>query len=105
MITFGGKTAFFDCDDTLLEWKTCDENEKDAIRIVMSDSRVFYKRALMANIEALKLHSLAGHVVVVWSAGGADWAEAIIHSLNLTDYVSLIIGKPDFYYDDKNIII
>ena len=101
MITFKErKTVFFDCDDTLLEWNTCKKGDNNAVKIV-NNGHTFYKKAIVPNVEALKSHFLAGHLVVVWSAGGATWAETIIKSLGLNKYVNIIINKPDFYYDDK----
>lgn len=102
MVTFKErKTVFFDVDDTLLEWKTCDKKDKKAVKVA-NNGHVFYKRAVLPNIEALKSHFLAGHLVVVWSAGGATWAETVIKALNLQKHVDVIINKPDFYYDDKD---
>ena len=102
MVTFKErKTVYFDCDDTLLEWKTCNEDEVGSIRIENNGHR-FYKKAISANISALIDHSLAGHLVVVWSAGGSTWAETIIKALQIEPYVDVILSKPDFYYDDKD---
>jgi FMN phosphatase YigB (HAD superfamily) len=102
MITFKErKTVYFDCDDTLLEWKTCSEDEEGALRIE-NNGHAFYKKVISANVEALIDHSLAGHLVVVWSAGGSTWAETIIKALNIELYVDVILNKPDFYYDDKD---
>jgi len=102
MITFDErKTVYFDVDDTLLEWKTCDKKDSKAIKFD-HNGHDFYKRPIMPNIEALKLHFLAGHLVVVWSAGGARWAEKVIRTLCLHKHVNLIINKPDYMYDDKD---
>lgn len=95
-----GRTVYFDVDDTLLEWISCNKTDSNAIK-VRNNGHTFYKRALCANIEALKDHSHAGHVVIVWSAGGVEWATAVILSLGLEKYVDAILTKPDWYYDDK----
>lgn len=96
-----GRTTYFDVDDTLLEWKSCDEHTKDAVK-VRNNGHVFYKRAILANINALKDHSRAGHIVIVWSAGGVEWATAVVEALQLKDFVDVILTKPDWYYDDKD---
>ena len=101
MVTFKErKTVYFDVDDTLLEWKTCKRSDKDAVKIV-NNGHTFYKKAIVPNVEGLKAHSLAGHLVVVWSAGGATWAETVVRALKLQKFVNVILTKPDYYYDDK----
>ena len=103
MMTFKErKTVYFDVDDTLLEWKTCKKTDKNAIKVV-NNGHTFYKRAIYPNINGLKAHFLAGHLVVVWSAGGSSWAETVIKALKLQKYVNVILTKPDFYYDDKEV--
>ena len=102
MLTFDErKTVFFDVDDTILEWKSCNPGDQGSI-ITTNNGQVFHKRAISPNIEALKSHFLAGHIVVVWSAGGSTWAKTVIEALRLQDYVNVILNKPDFYYDDKD---
>ena len=95
------KTVYFDVDDTLLEWDTCRKNDPDAVKIE-NNGHVFYKKAIQPNIKNLKSHFLAGHLVVVWSAGGAAWAETVVKALKLQKYVNIILTKPDYYYDDKD---
>jgi len=40
------------------------------------------------------------HGIVVWSAGGVEWAEKAVRLLGIEDKVDLIISKPDWYVDD-----
>lgn len=94
------RTAFFDVDDTLLEWQSCGQHEENAIRIV-NNGHTFYKKAIWPNVNGLKDHAHAGHVVIIWSAGGVDWATSVIKALKLEKYVDIILTKPDWYYDDK----
>ena len=94
------KTVYFDVDDTLMEWYPCEQHVQDAVYF-NNNGHEFYKRAIMPNIKALMAHHRAGHLVVVWSAGGSGHAENVIKTLNLTDYVDVILTKPDYYYDDK----
>lgn len=95
-----GRTSYFDCDDTLLEWESCSKHDENAVQ-VRNNGHIFYKRAIHPNINALKDHSHAGHIVIVWSAGGVEWATSVIRALKLEDYVDVILTKPDWYYDDK----
>ncbi len=101
MVTFKErKTVYFDIDDTLLEWYTCHKDEENAT-LIKNNGHSFYKKAIVPNIRALKAHARAGHLVVVWSAGGSGWAECVIKALGLQQYVNLILTKPDYYYDDQ----
>lgn len=93
-----GPTAFFDIDDTLVMW-SIPENCKYTVSITC---RGFSE--LLApnvhNIDLLKKMATRGHAIVVWSAGGSDWAEAVVKALKLEEYVDVITGKPSYYIDD-----
>lgn len=95
------RTCYFDVDDTLIEWKLCDEHDPDAVKI--DNGHVFYKRRIQDHIDELKNQKMTGNIVVVWSAGGAEWAATVIKALDLEDYVDVCLTKPDFYYDDKDV--
>lgn len=106
--------VFFDCDDTLVMWSpTPEQSEKDGVdfecpgSFAMIDGELkpspSWKTRLVPHkkhIEQLKLHKMRGHTVVVWSAGGWDWAEAVVKTLKLEQYVDLVINKPIWAYDD-----
>lgn len=104
MVVFGdgNRNTFFDVDDTLMEWKQCDPSDPNACKIT-NNGYVFYKRPIQVHIDELKNQKMAGNTVVVWSAGGARWAEAVIKALKLEQYVDVVLTKPDFYYDDKDV--
>ena len=63
--------------------------------------KVFTIRPIWTHVSQLVQQNLKGVRMVVWSAGGADWAEAVIKTLKLEDYVDVILTKPDFFYDDS----
>jgi phosphoserine phosphatase len=120
--------TYFDVDDTLIMWNLPAADDPDVIEITCPTSRT--QRALQdmsddgsltpdtpnecvsvgswtqrvkphkKHIEALKQHYLRGHTVIVWSAGGWEWAEAAVRALGLQPYVHLVIEKPTWYYDD-----
>lgn len=111
----GNQIIFCDVDDTLVKWgtPTTEEEMKDAIPITCPISKTYidnepieveswieYLRPHKKHIEQIKLHKMRGHTVVIWSAGGAEWAEAVVKALNLENYVDLVIGKPTWTYDD-----
>lgn len=52
-------------------------------------------------IRLLQEASHRGAYVIVWSAGGHRWADAVVRALNLRSEVSLVLTKPKVYFDDK----
>lgn len=116
MIVFRGNTAWFDVDDTLIMWSPSKEDlETKGIDItcpkgvwlnpdgelVASDTWTQRVVPHRLHMKQMITHKSRGHKIVVWSAGGEDWAEAAVKALGLEDYVDIVIGKPDWIYDDK----
>jgi hypothetical protein len=42
-----------------------------------------------------------GHVIVVWSQGGAAWANTVVRELKLEPFVDFVLAKPSWFADDK----
>ena len=100
-----GNIVAFDTDDTLIYWDAdkflhpedvrhnCNVEikfkGKKLIRVVMAD-----------HVSELKLQKESGQTVVVWSASGVDWAEAVVKALKIEEYVDLVMSKPTKLYDD-----
>lgn len=111
-VIYGDKVAYLDVDDTLVIWKHTAEKlglglnfRRDAIMVGVSGNDgiqmpVLPNTAVFDFIEGLKAQ---GTVVVVWSHGGARWAEAVVQALGLNAYVDYVISKPTFMLDDKSI--
>jgi len=78
------KTLFVDCDFTLIMW---DENKTTW-------------KPHNAHINLIKRFHARGQKVVVWSAGGWEWASKVVSELKLETYVSLIMAKPEWWVDD-----
>ena len=98
-----GPTVYFDVDDTLVMWEPSDRQ----IRELALEPKTFSLGVVSGvyylnrhNINLLKNYAVRGHEVVVWSNGGADWAECVIKTLGLEDYVAVVSGKPQIYVDD-----
>lgn len=53
------------------------------------------------NINTLIKFYKLGYTIVVWSGSGHAWAEAVVRALELGQYVTQIISKPLYYFDDK----
>lgn len=111
------QTTFLDVDDTLVKWSPSQEElDRFGIWIECPGSAVCdvdgsdmgyapaWKTKLVPHrrhVLQLKKHKMRGHTVIVWSAGGWDWAEAVVKALQLEQYVDLVISKPLWAYDDK----
>lgn len=52
-------------------------------------------------IEEIHLSVSRGHVVIVWSQGGADWAKRVVQALGLEELVDFCLAKPSWFADDK----
>lgn len=90
-------TTYFDVDDTLVVWGK--SHHPDAITI----DNYGHPTKLVphtAHIEFLKRQKARGFTVVVWSQGGARWAESVVKALKLEQFVDVIITKPTMYVDD-----
>ena len=49
----------------------------------------------------LKKMKRRNYSIIVWSAGGSDWAEAVVKALGIEEYVDLIMPKIDDHLDDS----
>lgn len=87
-------SAWFDVDDTLVSWRPV--KGMDAVTIMEANvtPNIFH-------INQLKEHAKRGHRIVVWSAGGVEWATAVVDALELGDFVDIVSAKPTWIYDDK----
>jgi phosphoserine phosphatase len=110
------QATFFDVDDTLVMWDATPEQlEERGVDFTCPGSLVTidecgtegfapeWKQRLLphrVHIEQLKKHKQRGHTIIVWSAGGYDWAAAVVKALGLENYVDLVISKPSWFYDD-----
>lgn len=97
-----GPTVYVDVDDTLLMWSLPEGIETNDDRLITVRCREYSERLFPNehNILLLKRLATRGHAIVVWSGGGADWAEAAVNALGLNRYVEAVSGKPQYYIDD-----
>jgi hypothetical protein len=93
------RTAYFDVDDTLVIWNLTLENSSRAVE-VKGPTMTEWLVPHFEHILRLKRHKKRGDSVVVWSQGGADWAEAVVRALGISEYVDVCLQKPSVYYDD-----
>lgn len=95
---------YFDCDDTLVMW----DREKYAnlpdVRVrdpFIKDEEVYEDlKVHQHHVDWLIRMAKRGEVIVVWSAGGALWAQAVAEALGIDEHVTLFLQKPDTMFDD-----
>lgn len=95
-----GPVAYFDVDDTLLMWDMPKVSREDEIISVTCRGREQKRHINVFNLDLLIKMAQSGHAIVVWSAGGSDWAEAAVKALNIEQYVDVVTAKPTYYIDD-----
>jgi hypothetical protein len=95
-----GRVAYFDVDDTLVEWE---ESGEGSDRIAIQMGKFWsHKKVIRVHVDELIRQKKSGTYIVVWSAGGSKWAEAVVKALNIEEYVDAVLTKPDRVYDDKS---
>lgn len=101
-------TVYFDVDSTLVFTQA--ETPIDPTLFNMDNyitvNEGEFKRVFTVHdkhVECIKDFKARGHNVVVWSAGGADWASLVIDNLGLQEYIDVIMPKPDWYFDDLEV--
>lgn len=78
------KVLYCDVDDTLIMWAPTGASYTPH----------------QAHIDMIKKFKTRGQKVVVWSAGGYEWAEKIVKELGLETYVDMVLCKPAWWADD-----
>jgi len=88
-----------DVDDTLIMWRI-PEGYKGPL--VETNYNGFKDQGIpnLPAIAHLKKMKARAYSVVVWSAGGSDWAEVVVKALGLENYVDVVMPKIDFHLDD-----
>jgi hydroxymethylpyrimidine pyrophosphatase-like HAD family hydrolase len=79
------KLLYVDVDRTLVMWESGDKWHPHK-----------------EHIDLLRQFKYQGHGVIIWSAGGVEWALKAVKLLEIEELVDLVAGKPDWYIDDKS---
>jgi hydroxymethylpyrimidine pyrophosphatase-like HAD family hydrolase len=95
-------TIFFDVDDTLIFWDNkCMRPFDGAVEITCPhDGMKTWHRVHERHVGFLKKQKAKGYAVIVWSASGTKWAEAVVKKLGLESYVDFVMSKPIKWVDD-----
>jgi phosphoserine phosphatase len=95
------RLVHYDVDDTLIMWENVWEPGEGKIPVVDPyDGKTLYFRPHKEHIRSLKHHTRAGWFVVIWSAGGWEWANAVAKALEIYTFADMIMSKPIKCYDD-----
>lgn len=96
------QTTWFDVDDTLIMWNFPKDGVEQVIKLDPWNDGKFVELVVnTAMVDQLKAHAVRGHPVIVWSAGGWKWAKTVVEALGIQKYVTLVVEKPTWAYDDK----
>jgi hypothetical protein len=100
------KIIYYDVDDTLIMWdlSATEYESSNLIRIVDPASGVSrYCLPHQRHIDLMQEFKVRGHTIVVWSQGGSEWAHRAVVALGIENLVDVVIGKPDWYVDDRGV--
>lgn len=103
MIAFDNEyVTAFDVDDTLVMWEgDITKPAPDRLEFLDPyDGATVFLKPHKKHIALMKKFKGRGMCVMVWSAGGVQWAKSVINTLGLADYIDLVITKPSKYVDD-----
>lgn len=99
--------AFWDVDNTLVlhDTKRYKKLKKIKIKDPFNRSLVHKVAIHPKHVYWLKIFAARHMKNVVWSAGGQEWAQAVVHALKLDKYVYICIAKPSgaLYDDDPRV--
>jgi protein-L-isoaspartate O-methyltransferase len=93
--------AAFDVDQTLVMWgPEIGSHQSDLSIRNPYDGLEVDVQIHAAHVRLLKQMKARGRFIIVWSAGGAEWAQSVVNALNLQHMVDLVMTKPIAYVDD-----
>lgn len=96
---------FYDVDDTLIMWDLEQYSDLEDVYIsdpYMDEPETYHFKKHKSHIEWLIRMHKRGEKIVVWSAGGQGWAQAVVDALGIGKYVDYVLGKPTCIYDDES---
>jgi predicted HAD superfamily phosphohydrolase YqeG len=96
-----GMTCYVDVDDTLIQWDvpTGDESESSLVTVETRGHKETFV-VNVHNLEYVKKMAVRGHIIIVWSAAGVEWADSVVKALGIEHMVSAVLSKPNYYVDD-----
>ena len=90
-----------DVDQTLIIWSKLKKSHKIATITCPYTGKQEYLRIHEPHVKILKDRLARGATVIVWSANGYKWAQAVLKALNISHDRVHVYSKPVMYIDDK----
>lgn len=103
MVLANDRIVWVDCDDTLIMWDLSAYPDLPRVKVQNSDEAAIVVPNLK-NINTIKKFYKLGYKLIVHSGSGHLWAEAVVKALELQPYVTLIMSKPMYYFDDYSVV-
>jgi len=91
------KITLIDVDETLIFWDHFDGVPKITVDGAKGPVVLGVSEKL---INRIKQHKNQGHINIVWSHGGYEFAEKVVKALELEEYIDVVMSKASIYYDD-----
>lgn len=101
-VIYNEQIVCFDVDDTLVLYDPdySDPNVDIVYFTNPYDGSLIGLTPHHQHLDLMKKYKGRGYYVVVWSAGGVKWAESVVKTLGIEQYVDLVTTKPSKYVDD-----
>lgn len=95
------KLLYIDTDETLAVWDQ-DSYAEDVPEVTVNCYGVDASlQPHLANIKVIRKFHKLGYGIIIWSATGAEWAEAVSKAVGIDDLVTLYLTKPRYHMDDR----
>lgn len=91
------KIVCFDVDNTLI---TSPLDHKNGLKVRSPWKSYYYIAPIVQHVDLLKKCYEEGHTIIVWSVTGYEWVVNVCKALEITKYVTIMMGKPVSYVDD-----
>lgn len=89
-----------DVDDTLV--MHCIDDSMPSIQVYDTvEDKFMTMHVNMPMVRLMKEEKSRGAYIIVWSAGGYEYASNVIRALHLEKFVDEVMSKPKVYLDDK----
>lgn len=98
-VTKNENIAYFDIDETLVNW--CDIYDPESLAIDYY-GEIVYVKPYTPHIRFLKSLKARGGYIIVHSGNGWSWAESVVKLLKLEEYVDEVKSKPQRVVDDAD---
>ncbi len=93
------RIVYCDVDDTLVLWDISEYPDEPRVEVKLKDEAAILVPHKY-NINTLKKFYKLGYTIIVHSGSGHRWAEEVVKALELQKYVTLIMSKPMYHFDD-----